>query len=45
MFVSLGRFEEFWQVTALEGGKGDGAFTMPQGVESSKNGPFRVPSL
>ena len=41
----LGRFEEYWPVTAVEGRKEDGAFTMPQGVESSKNGLFRGPSL
>lgn len=38
----LGRFEEFWPVTAVERG---GAFTMPQEVEISKNGPFRGPRL
>jgi len=41
----LGKFEKFWPVTAAEGGKGAGAFTMPQGAENSKNGPFRGPSL
>jgi len=41
----LGRFEEFWPVTAVEGEEIGGAFTMPQEVESPKNGPFRGPRL
>lgn len=41
----LGKFEEFWPVTAVEGEEGGGVFTMAQAVESSKNGPFRGPTL